>query len=197
MKDYNKTLNEHIERLLQRKQLIEKDVKVLCEKAKEILMKEKNVQPVSTPVTICGDIHGQFNDLMELFEIVGQPPDMNFLFLGDYVDRGFFSVEVVSLLFAFKVRYPSQITLLRGNHETRQITQVYGFYDECCRKYGNPNVWKYFTDAFDYLPLTTLIDNQIFCLHGGLSPAIDRLDQIRELKRVQEVPVEGAMCDLL
>lgn len=98
---------------------------------------------------------------------------------------------------ALKIRYPQRITILRGNHESRQITQVYGFYDECLRKYGNANVWKYFTDLFDYLPLTALIENQIFCLHGGLSPSIDTLDNIRALDRIQEVPHEGPMCDLL
>ena len=95
-----------------------------------------------------------------------------------------------------QVRYPDRITLIRGNHESRQITQVYGFYDECLRKYGNANVWKMFTDLFDYMPLTALVDSQIFCVHGGLSPSIDVLDQIRQLPR-EEVPHEGAMCDLL
>ncbi|KAL9102051.1 MAG: hypothetical protein Q9163_002759 [Psora crenata] len=134
---------------------------------------------------------------MELFKIGGPNPDTNYLFMGDYVDRGYYSVETVTLLVALKIRYPQRMTILRGNHESRQITQVYGFYDECLRKYGNANVWKYFTDLFDYLPLTALIDNQIFCLHGGLSPSIDTLDNIRALDRIQEVPHEGPMCDLL
>ena len=104
---------------------------------------------------------GQFHDLMELFKIGGNAPDTNSLFMGDYVDRGYYSVETVTLLVALKVRYKDRITILRGNHESRQITQVYGFYDECLRKYGNANVWKYFTDLFDYLPLTALVDGQV------------------------------------
>jgi len=90
-----------------------------------------------------------------------------------------------------------RVVILRGNHESRQITQVYGFYDECLKKYGNPCVWKYFTDLFDFLPLTAVIENKIFCLHGGLSPHIETLDQIRDLDRFQEVPHDGPMCDLL
>ncbi|KAK3352951.1 serine/threonine-protein phosphatase pp2a catalytic subunit [Lasiosphaeria hispida] len=191
------TLDGWIESLMTCKQLAEVDVQRLCEKAREVLQEESNVQPVKCPVTVCGDIHGQFHDLMELFKIGGPNPDTNYLFMGDYVDRGYYSVETVTLLVALKIRYPQRITILRGNHESRQITQVYGFYDECLRKYGNANVWKYFTDLFDYLPLTALIDNQIFCLHGGLSPSIDTLDNIRALDRIQEVPHEGPMCDLL
>ncbi|KAI1491477.1 serine/threonine-protein phosphatase pp2a catalytic subunit [Biscogniauxia mediterranea] len=191
------TLDGWIESLMSCKQLAESDVQRLCEKAREVLQEESNVQPVKCPVTVCGDIHGQFHDLMELFKIGGPNPDTNYLFMGDYVDRGYYSVETVTLLVALKIRYPQRITILRGNHESRQITQVYGFYDECLRKYGNANVWKFFTDLFDYLPLTALIDNQIFCLHGGLSPSIDTLDNIRALDRIQEVPHEGPMCDLL
>lgn len=165
--------------------------------AKEILRDESNVQPVSAPVTVCGDIHGQFYDLAELFRIGGPCPETNYLFMGDYVDRGYYSLETVTLLVALKVRYRNRITILRGNHESRQITQVYGFYDECLRKYGNANVWKHFTDTFDYLPMTAVVSDRIFCLHGGLSPSIDTLDHARDLDRVQEVPHEGPMCDLV
>ena len=101
------------------------------------------------------------------------------------------------LLIALKVRYPERITLIRGNHESRQITQVYGFYDECLRKFGSVNVWRYCTNIFDYLALAAIIDNKIFCVHGGLSPSINTLDEIRSIERKQEVPHDGAMCDLM
>jgi serine/threonine-protein phosphatase 2A catalytic subunit len=179
------------------KPLAESEVRQICDLAKEVLSNESNVQPVRCPVTVSGDIHGQFHDLMELFRIGGFPPDTNYLFLGDYVDRGYFSVECVSLLLSLKVRYKERITILRGNHESRQITQIYGFYEECVRKYGSPAVWKCFTDLFDYLPLTALVENKIFAQHGGLSPNIDNLDDVRKIDRVQEVPHEGPMCDLL
>ena len=135
-------LDEQIGKLMKCKPLTEMEVRQLCAMAKEILSLEKNVQPVRAPVTVCGDIHGQFHDLCELFQLGGKLPDTNYLFMGDYVDRGHYSVETVSLLVALKVRYPNRLTILRGNHESRQIPQVYGFYDECLRKYGNSNVWK-------------------------------------------------------
>uniref|UniRef100_A0A8C3S9S6 Serine/threonine-protein phosphatase n=1 Tax=Chelydra serpentina TaxID=8475 RepID=A0A8C3S9S6_CHESE len=138
-----------------------------------------------------------FYDLKELFRVGGDVPETNYLFMGDFVDRGFYSVETFLLLLALKVRYPDRITLIRGNHESRQITQVYGFYDECLRKYGSVTVWRYCTEIFDYLSLSAIIDGKIFCVHGGLSPSIQTLDQIRTIDRKQEVPHDGPMCDLL
>jgi len=190
-------LDRQIE-LLRRCELItESEVKILCAKAREILVEESNVQRVDSPVTICGDIHGQYYDLKELFKVGGDCPERNYLFLGDFVDRGFYSIETFLLLLALKVRYPDRMTLIRGNHESRQITQVYGFYEECLRKYGSVNVWRYCTEIFDYLSLSALIDNKVFCVHGGLSPNITTLDQIRTIDRKQEVPHDGSMCDLL
>jgi len=190
-------LDRQIEQLRRCEYIKEAEVKALCAKAREILVEESNVQRVDAPVTVCGDIHGQFYDLKELFKVGGDVPDTNYLFMGDFVDRGFYSVETFLLLLALKVRYPDRITLIRGNHESRQITQVYGFYDECLRKYGSVNVWRYCTEIFDYLSLSSLIENKIFCVHGGLSPSINTLDQIRVIDRKQEVPHDGAMCDLM
>ena len=191
------SLDEQIEQLRKCQYITEIEVKLLCEKAKELFIEESNVQIIDAPITVCGDIHGQFDDLTELFNKGGKCPETNYLFMGDFVDRGFNSVETFLLLLALKVRYPDRITLIRGNHETRQITQVYGFYDECMRKYGSINVWRYCTEIFDYLPISAIIDGKIFCIHGGLSPTIDTIDEIRNIDRKQEVPHDGAMCDLL
>jgi len=177
--------------------LSERHLKLACQKLRCILVEESNVQPVQLPVVICGDIHGQFFDLLELFNIGGQIPEKNYIFMGDFVDRGYNSVETFELLLLLKLRHPASITLLRGNHESRQITQVYGFYDECMRKYGNANPWKYCTEVFDYLTLSAVVENSIFCVHGGLSPDVKMLDQIRTINRIQEIPHEGPFGDIV
>ncbi|EMC91835.1 hypothetical protein BAUCODRAFT_38972 [Baudoinia panamericana UAMH 10762] len=312
--------------------LPEADMKRLCEIVKECLMEESNIVPVQAPVTVCGDIHGQFYDLLELFNVAGgmpgeveekaarsaaakvsesplsakspnrtgsgkaaifsaadlEPPTQisdpkvrkkmkrrfqrdsaytsaasndgsesgngddedeprgrgrsrsmgqaddeededeegsddsgvgvrspgpsrsksvaktdyangkqNFIFLGDFVDRGYFSLETFTLLMCLKAKYPDRVTLVRGNHESRQITQVYGFYEECQQKYGNASVWKSCCQVFDFLALAAIIDGKVLCVHGGLSPEIRTLDQIRVVARAQEIPHEGAFCDLV
>lgn len=116
---------------------------------------------------------------------------------GDFVDRGYNSLEVFTLLLLLKARYPAHMTLLRGNHESRQITQIYGFYDECQRKYGNANAWRYCTEVFDYLTLSAVIDGRVLCVHGGLSPDLRTLDQVRTIERLCEIPHEGTFCDLM
>lgn len=173
------------------------DVRFLCDKAMELLRDLPNVVSVPAPVSICGDTHGQFYDLLELFALGGKCPDTNYLFLGDYVDRGYYSVETFLLLMALKVRYPTRMTLLRGNHESRQTTQAYGFYDEVIRKYGDASVWQLFNQVFDLLPICAIVGEKIFCVHGGLSPLITSIDQIQAYDRKKEVPERGLMCDLL
>ena len=148
-------------------------------------------------MTVVGDIHGQFQDLIELFRVGGPCPMTNYLFLGDYVDRGSHSVLTITLLACLSVRHPTRITLLRGNHETRQITQVYGFYSECMQRYGTAVVWREFTDLFDFLPVAAVVDDAVFCVHGGLSPSLQTLEQIALLDRFQEIPSEGGLADLV
>jgi len=118
---------------------------------------------------------------MELFKKGGDITNHTYIFLGDFVDRGYHSVETFLLLLCYKVRYPKNITLLRGNHESRQITQVYGFYDESLRKYGSAEVWKNCNDVFDLLPLAAVISGKIFCVHGGLSPSVIPIDDVRNI----------------
>lgn len=190
-------LDECIERLYKKELLADSVIEAICAKTKELLMKESNVVHIAAPVTVVGDIHGQFFDLIEIFKIGGFCPDTNYLFLGDYVDRGLFSIETISLLVCLKLRHPSRVHLIRGNHESRGVTQSYGFYTECNRKYGNANVWHYFTDMFDFLTLSVVINNDIFCVHGGLSPSIHSIDQIKIIDRFREIPHEGPMADLV
>lgn len=297
-------LDEWLEEAKQCHYLPENVMKQLCEMVKEVLMEESNIQPVVAPVTICGDIHGQFYDLLELFRVAGgmpgesrvqapvastkvitsddiEPPteitdpklknkvqnaggaeggegaeeggasgsgdggdrndetimeesplaapppadagvqsvETRFVFLGDFVDRGYFSLETFTLLMCLKAkcdpiadnvfspsfvfivtdirRFPDRIVLVRGNHESRQITQVYGFFEECQQKYGNASVWKACCQVFDFLVLAAIVDGTVLCVHGGLSPEIRTIDQIRVVARAQEIPHEGAFCDLV
>ncbi|CEP03854.1 hypothetical protein PBRA_003461 [Plasmodiophora brassicae] len=193
-------LDAFIEALRAGKLLSEAACVFVCEKATEVLVLEDNIHQVSTPVTLVGDVHGQLHDVFELFRVGGDAPGTNYLFLGDYVDRGQYSVPTITLLACLKARWPDRVTLLRGNHESRQITQVYGFYVECQSRYGDEagaRVWQAFTNMFDYLPIASTIDGKIFCTHGGLSPTLRSVNQIRMIQRFQEVPPEGALADLM
>lgn len=190
-------IDQWLDLLMKDQCLPERDVRSLCEKVKEIFLEESNVQPISAPVTICGDIHGQFYDLCELFRNGGDIPNAKYVFLGDYVDRGYNSVETLEYLLCLKLKYPNHITLLRGNHESRQISKTYGFYDEIQKKYGNTNCWNYFMEIFDFMSIAAIIEGKIFCVHGGLSPLISTVDQIRLINRKIEIPHEGPFCDLM
>ena len=151
---------------------------------------------LQAPLTICGDTHGQYTDLLRLFEVGLHPPETNYLFLGDYVDRGKQSIETISLLLAYKIKNPVNFFLLRGNHECGSINRIYGFYDECKRRYS-VKLWKLFTDLFNVFPVAACLDDKIFLVHGGLSPSLQTLDQLSQLKRPTDIPEKGLLCDLL
>jgi serine/threonine-protein phosphatase PP1 catalytic subunit len=176
--------------------LEEREIRGLCLKAREIFISQPVLLELEAPINICGDIHGQYYDLLRLFEYGGFPPEANYLFLGDYVDRGKQSLETICLLLAYKIKYPENFFILRGNHECASINRIYGFYDECKRRY-NVKLWKTFTDCFNCLPIAAVIDEKIFCMHGGLSPDLKNMDQIRRIVRPTDVPETGLLCDLL
>ena len=177
-------------------QLTEHEIRQICLSAKEIFLSQPNLLELEAPIKICGDIHGQYSDLLRLFEYGGFPPEANYLFLGDYVDRGKQSLETICLLLAYKIKYPENFFLLRGNHECASINRIYGFYDECKRRY-NIRLWKTFTECFNCLPVAAVIDEKILCMHGGISPELKSLAQIKRIPRPCDVPDTGLLCDLL
>jgi serine/threonine-protein phosphatase PP1 catalytic subunit len=176
--------------------LAEAEVRALVLAAKEVLQSQPVLLELSAPIKVCGDIHGQYHDLLRFFDYGGFPPAANYLFLGDYVDRGKQSMEVICLLLALKVKHPENFFLLRGNHECGSINRIYGFFDECKRRYS-VRLWKLFIDCFNWLPIAAIIDEKIFCVHGGLSPDLLDMEQMRRIERPTDVPDEGLICDLL
>mmetsp|Transcript_10131 Transcript_10131/g.37705 ORF Transcript_10131/g.37705 Transcript_10131/m.37705 type:complete len:316 (-) Transcript_10131:376-1323(-) len=172
------------------------DIRSIALKSREIFLSQPPLLELAAPIKICGDVHGQYYDLLRLFEYGGFPPEANYLFLGDYVDRGKQSLETVCLLLAYKIKYPENFFMLRGNHECASINRIYGFYDECKRRY-DVKLWKFFTECFNCMPIAAIIDEKIFCMHGGLSPELHNMEQIRKVIRPTDIPDTGLLCDLL
>ena len=191
-----KMKNDQIKLVSESNLLSEEELKFLCTKSMEIFMQESSFLELTAPIIICGDIHGQYRDLIRLFDFGESPKKKQYLFLGDYVDRGKNSIECIALLLAYKVKYPKNIYLLRGNHESEMINRTYGFYDECKRRY-NLRIWKIFSDCFNWLPISALVNQKILCMHGGLSPDLQSLNNIKQIVRPTEVPDKGLLCDLL
>jgi serine/threonine-protein phosphatase PP1 catalytic subunit len=161
-----------------------------------LFQNEPQLLELKGPIYICGDIHGQFDDLLKIFRNIGFPPTITLLFMGDYVDRGDCSIEVVALLCLFKIKYPKSIYMLRGNHECHTVNRMYGFYEECQKK-SNLIIWKGFNQVFSNLPVAALIDNKIFCVHGGLSPKLIDVRSINNIKKGTRIPESGLLCDLM
>jgi len=172
------------------------EITAICQRAREVLLSQPALLELDAPVKIVGDVHGQYTDLIRMFEMCGFPPNSNYLFLGDYVDRGKQSLETILLLLCYKLKYPENFFLLRGNHECANVTRVYGFYDECKRR-CNVKTWKTFIDCFNTLPIASIVAGKIFCVHGGLSPALVQMDDIRNIARPTDVPDYGLLNDLL
>jgi len=172
------------------------EITAICQAAREVFLGQPTLIELSPPVKIVGDVHGQYSDLIRLFEMCGFPPAANYLFLGDYVDRGKQSLETILLLLCYKIKYPENFFLLRGNHECANVTRVYGFYDECKRR-CNIKTWKTFIDVFNCLPIAAIVASKIFCVHGGLSPSLHSMDDIKRIQRPTDVPDYGLLNDLL
>jgi len=176
-------------------------VSFLCASARDIFMEQPMLLEVEAPISLCGDIHGQYHDLLRIFEHGSFPPMANYLFLGDYVDRGKKSLETICLLFAYKIKYPENFFLLRGNHESPSICRIYGFYDECKQRYS-VKLWKTFCDVFNCLPACAIVDDKVICMHGGLSQEMMAQDVdvrriVNNMSRPADIPDTGFLCDLL
>ena len=204
IEEINERINTLEEKLIKSKKgsycidirISEREVFTVIDKVYPLIEKEESMLELEPPIYICGDIHGQFYDLLRVFEIFKYPPESKFLFLGDYVDRGKNSLECILLLLCLKIKYPDKIFLLRGNHESADVNRTFGFYDECKRKVSL-KIYKKFCNLFNILPITALISEKILCMHGGLSKDLTNINQLKLIKRPTEIPDKGLLCDLV
>lgn len=188
-----KNLRTHFQR---EGRLTKSDLIQIVDQVSNIFKSEDNLLYLQDPVTIVGDIHGQFYDLLKMFEIGGNPETTKYLFLGDYVDRGMFSIEVILLLFTIKINYPDTFNMIRGNHECRQMTTYFNFRTECIYKFDS-EVYERIMDSFDCMPISCLVNRKFLALHGGLSPELKTVDDLLRLNRYVEPPKQGLYCDIL
>ncbi|AQZ17712.1 PPQ1 (YPL179W) [Zygosaccharomyces parabailii] len=172
------------------------EIQLICCHAREILLSQPSLLQLQAPIKVVGDVHGQFTDLLRILKLSGVPPETNYLFLGDYVDRGKQSLETILLLLCYKIKYKDNFFILRGNHESANVTKIYGFYDECKRRTSS-RVWKMFVDVFNTLPFAAIIQDRIFCVHGGISPHLHSMQQIAQIARPTDIPEDGLVTDLL
>ncbi|KAI8927077.1 Metallo-dependent phosphatase-like protein [Entophlyctis helioformis] len=173
-----------------------REVAFLCRKAKEKVMQQPVLLHLPAPIMIVGDLHGQYDDLLRILAMCGKPYKTRYLFLGDYVDRGPRSLETMLLLMCYKIQHTDTFFLLRGNHECAEINKTHGFFEEC-RKRMSVRIWREFVDFFDCLPIAAIVQEKIFCIHAGLSPSLNTLDDIAGLQRPLQIPESGLVTDLL
>ena len=193
---YNNLLSLKQSNYTKKLDIKDKDCELIIKESYNLLLNDPVLLELKAPLCICGDIHGQFYDLLRIFEILNYPPKTNYLFLGDYVDRGKQSLETILLLLILKIKYPKNIYLLRGNHECEVVNRQYGFFDECKRR-TSIKIFKLFTNLFNVLPITALIENRILCMHGGLAYGLKKVEELKILRRPTDIPDEGILCDLV
>lgn len=168
----------------------------LLERAQEIFSEEPTVLRLKGDIVVVGDIHGNIDDLLRIFELKGYPPASRYLFLGDYIDRGSYSMEVVAMLLALKVKYPEHIFMIRGNHEIERISSVYGFYAELSTKYTS-KLYGEMNNMFYELPICAVVGDKVFCVHGGIGPNIKKISEIEEMPKPEDVAGDNAFVDML
>ncbi|OQE47543.1 hypothetical protein PENCOP_c001G06043 [Penicillium coprophilum] len=172
------------------------EITAICESTRELFLSEPVLLDLPAPVKIVGDIHGQYIDLIRVFEMCGFPPESKYLFLGNYIGHGKQMLETILLLLCYKLKYPNNVFLLRGNHECAGVSRIGSLYDECKWR-CNVKMWKVFVDTFNCLPIAAIISDKIFCVHGGLSPTLLHMDDIRSIARPTDIPDHGLLTDLL
>ena len=189
-----------LEKIKNNEPLDERTVKILILHSMDLFHEDSNVlllkKEENLPIIICGDIHGQLEDLFELFATAGGENSGTFLFMGDYVDRGHYSIDTICYLLALRLKY-GNVYLLRGNHESRNINQTYGFYEECIQAYNTPKIYDMFNNLFDLFPIAAVIDGKVFAVHAGLSPKLPLIEDLQKLDRKREIPISGPFTDLM
>lgn len=174
----------------------ESEIRELLVETENVLSQEPILLRINAGIQIVGDLHGNVDDLLRIFDMKGYPPETNYIFLGDYVDRGNCALEIVVLLFALKLKYPQNIYMIRGNHETEQISEYYGFYSEVDRKYEG-SLFYHFHTVFKSLPIAAIIGSRIFCVHGGISPKLPQLNEFEKMEKPQDIDSQSLFLDLL
>ena len=186
-------LDRFIERVKAHETLQESELMCLCRMVVDVFVQEGNVISLTAPIVVAGDVHGQFYDVLRLFQVGGDPKETKYLWLGDYVDRGEYSIETIALLLAYKVKYPTTFFMLRGNHESISINRNYGFLEEVITRFGHAGFYHACNEVFNYLPISAVIEQKIFCVHGGLSPSMKLIEQLAVVERRQEIPSTQSM----